>query len=87
MDADRRSICELTLDWLQSKVEDRLLISSIKLGSKNFTQREGKTKPYFYVKADHKNKNPRHVAENLGTNFFHIKFLNRTIELAFPLTL
>jgi hypothetical protein len=24
-DADRRSTCELTLDWLQSKVEDRLI--------------------------------------------------------------
>jgi hypothetical protein len=31
MDADRRSICELTLayDGLQSKVEDKLLISSV----------------------------------------------------------
>jgi hypothetical protein len=32
----------------------------------------------FYVKPDHKNKKPRHVAENHGTNFFHIKFLDRT---------
>jgi hypothetical protein len=33
MDADRKSICELTLtsDWLQSKVEDRLLTSAINL--------------------------------------------------------
>jgi hypothetical protein len=29
MDADRRPICALTLDWLQSKVEDRLLISGV----------------------------------------------------------
>jgi hypothetical protein len=30
MKADSRPICELTLDWLQSKVEDRLLISAVK---------------------------------------------------------
>jgi hypothetical protein len=34
--------------------------------------------PVRDVKPDHKNKKPRHVAENHETNFFHIKFLDRT---------
>jgi hypothetical protein len=31
----------------------------------------------MYVKLDHKNKKPRHVAEIHGTNFLHIKFSDR----------
>jgi hypothetical protein len=31
-----------------------------------------------YLKLDHKNKKPRHVAEIPGTNFFHVNILNRT---------
>jgi hypothetical protein len=35
----------------------------------------------YNVKPDHKNKKPRHVAENLGTNFFHIKLLTPNVKM------
>jgi hypothetical protein len=55
---------------------DKITLMFSRRGGRDVTE-QGKMFDYFVysdVKPDHKNKKPRHIAKNHGTNFFHIKF-------------